>query len=34
MHQAELLKDTTLKDRVQATNSPHAAQIASLLQPP
>jgi len=34
MHQAELLKDSTLKARVQATNSPHATQIVSLLQPP
>lgn len=34
MHQAELAKDSSLKQRVQATNSPHAPQIVSLLQPP
>ncbi len=34
LHQAELLKDPTLKARVQATNSPHAQQITSLLQSP
>jgi len=34
MHQADLMKDPTLKTRVQATNSPHAQQILSLLQPP
>ena len=34
LHQAELAKDSTLKARVQATDSPHAPQIVSLLQPP
>lgn len=34
MHQAQLSKDSTLKERVLATNSPHAAQIVSLLQSP
>lgn len=34
LHQAELAKDPTLKARVQATDSPHAPQIVSLLQPP
>lgn len=32
MHQAELLKDPTLKARVLATNSPHAPQILRLLE--
>lgn len=34
LHRTELVKDPSLKARVQSTGSPHAPQIVSLLQPP